>query len=177
MENILYIVNKKVMEIWKDIKEFEGYQISSLGRLKRLEYTQDAPFLKTSGYRTIRELITKGSVGKNGYMCANLGRYNKRDYIHRLVGKTFISNPNNYPMVLHADNDKTNNCVENLRWGNNSMNIQQAYNDGIMKCSLTKEACSKGGKTQGNVNKINGHWDRIKTQRWHKLGMKKRLES
>lgn len=34
--------------------------------------------------------------------------------IHKLVAKYFIQNPNNYEIVGHKDNNKTNNIVDNL---------------------------------------------------------------
>ena len=37
-------------------------------------------------------------------------------YIHRLVAETFIDNPNNLSEVNHIDEDKSNNCVDNLEW-------------------------------------------------------------
>ena len=44
-------------------------------------------------------------------------------YIHRLVAETFIDNPNNLPEVNHIDEDKSNNCVDNLEW------CDQKYNN------------------------------------------------
>lgn len=61
----------------------------------------------------------------------NDGRHiNKR--VHRLVAETFIPNPHNYPIVMHKDNNKSNNNVENLRWGTISENTQQAVDDKLL---------------------------------------------
>lgn len=52
--------------------------------------------------------------------------------VHRIIAECFIPNPNNYPIVMHIDNDKSNNNVSNLRWGTISENTQQAVNDGLL---------------------------------------------
>ena len=53
--------------------------------------------------------------------------------VHRLVARTFIPNPNNLPVVMHINNKKDDNRVDNLRWGTVQENTQQAYDDGLMK--------------------------------------------
>lgn len=169
LKNYSYITSMK--EIWKDIKGLEGYyMISNFGKIKRLEYS--VPFinaLKNVNYRTYREKISIPKAGKNGYVGKSIsvnGIY-LREYMHRLVANHFIANPNNYPFVMHLDNNPTNNRVDNLQWGNNSMNIKQAYSDGRKKCTITKEVSIKGGLKQGNINKANGHWDKVQQLRWN----------
>ena len=95
------------MEIWKDVVYFEGlYQVSNLGRVKSLNYS-----------RTGREKVLKPSK-TNGYLQVYLYKEgkSKRFSIHRLVAFAFIPNPNNLPIVNHKDEDKSNNCVDNLEW-------------------------------------------------------------
>jgi len=44
-------------------------------------------------------------------------RGNKTEvYVHELVAKTFVPNPNNYPYIEHINGIKTDNRAVNLRW-------------------------------------------------------------
>jgi hypothetical protein len=105
-------------EIWKDIEGYEGYyQVSDLGRVKRLPRGRQWP------YRQTHNNIRKQHV-KNGYLQVNLSKDNKVKWVgvHRLVAMAFIPNPNNYPQVNHIDECKTNNVVTNLEWCTQSQN-------------------------------------------------------
>lgn len=48
----------------------------------------------------------------------------------RLVALVYCPNPNNYPIVMHLDNDPTNNHYTNLKWGTYSMNNKQCSDEG-----------------------------------------------
>lgn len=52
--------------------------------------------------------------------------------VHRLVAEAYLPNPANLPIVMHLDNDKSNNMVSNLKWGTVSENTQQAFDDGLL---------------------------------------------
>lgn len=96
------------IEEWKDVPGYEGlYQVSSLGRVKKLNYRQ-----------TGKERIIKQRVRGKGYMAVSL--YNngqtKDFYVHRLVAEAFIPNPDNLPQVNHKSEVKTDNSVSNLEW-------------------------------------------------------------
>lgn len=105
------------MEIWKDIKGYEGiYQISDLGRVKSLKRKAIQP---TTGHiRTVNRKIRKTNLSKNGYEMVVLIKDSKTKNIsiHRLVALNFIENKNNYKCVNHINGIKTDNCVSNLEW-------------------------------------------------------------
>ena len=37
-------------------------------------------------------------------------------YVHELVAKAFVPNPDNLPYIEHLDGDRLNNRADNLRW-------------------------------------------------------------
>lgn len=51
--------------------------------------------------------------------------------IHRLVAYTYIPNPEKLPQVNHKNNIKTDNKVENLKWGTTLSNSHEAFADGL----------------------------------------------
>lgn len=102
-----------MVEIWKDVKDYEGlYQVSNLGRVKSLDHYDSLGRLR------IGKILKPQFDGKGHYLHVGLykdGCYKPKD-IHRLVAETFISNPDDLPQVNHKDEDKQNNVVTNLEW-------------------------------------------------------------
>ncbi|MBE0438245.1 MAG: HNH endonuclease [Gammaproteobacteria bacterium] len=52
-------------------------------------------------------------------------------YAHILVCTAFYGKPKKGQVVLHKDNDRTNNNKGNLKWDTQSENIQQVWDDGL----------------------------------------------
>lgn len=116
------------MEKWKTIKDWPGYSVSARGNMRgpraeklKLVETEDG-YLKVT-------------------LCANGKRQDKR--VNRLVAEAFIPNPENYSLVMHLDNDRKNNNVDNLAWGTHSENNQYMYDCDRHPINLTDNAREK----------------------------------
>lgn len=103
-------------EIWKPIKGYENYIVSSKGRIAK---------------------ILKGDSNGKGYRFIKF-KDGKRIYIHRLVAENHIDNPNNEPIINHINGDKSDNRIENLEWCNYSYNEKEAYRLGLKDRKGTK---------------------------------------
>lgn len=93
----------------KDIKNYEGlYAITSCG--------------KVWSYRN--EKFLKPIADRYGYLLVSLYKNGKaKNYkIHRLVADAYLPNPENLPQVNHKDENKANNCLQNLEWCDASYN-------------------------------------------------------
>lgn len=103
------------MEIWREIKGFEGlYEVSNLGNIKSL-----ARDVYTNGRLCYRksERLLKPHKQRDHFsvvLCKDDKTYPR--LVHRLVAESFIPNPDNKPVVDHIDTDPRNNKAENLRW-------------------------------------------------------------
>lgn len=126
------------IEIWKDINGYEGlYQVSNLGRVKSFSKTVNN---YPNCTRVLPEKIRIGGVNKAlGYRMLSLSKdgKTKQFFVHRLVAEAFVPNPNNYPMVNHKDEDKTNNNSSNLEWCTAKYNM--AYSN-VFGCAKKKNS-------------------------------------
>jgi hypothetical protein len=120
------------IEIWKDVKGFEGlYQVSNLGNVKSLERMVQGRV----GMRICHERILIPILSKRGYYVVRLGR-GKQKKIHRLVAIAFHPNPENKPLVNHKDGNKLNPRADNLEWSTYHENNLHAMRTGLNKTHM-----------------------------------------
>lgn len=117
-----------MIEIWKDIKGFEGcYQISNLGNVRGL----DRIVLNSKNIEIkIKGKVLKQKSDKDGYKLVNLNVTGKGKItfkIHRLVALHFIENDcKEKTQVNHKNLIKNDNRVENLEWVTQTENQRHA---------------------------------------------------
>ena len=107
-------------EIWKDVVGHEGtYQVSNLGRVKRLPMSESK-----AREELILSLTTVKKAQYSGYNKVNLSDngVKKTCFVHQLVAKAFIPNPENKYGIDHVDGDGLNNNLSNLRWATQQEN-------------------------------------------------------
>lgn len=107
-------------EEWRKIPGYSGYLASSSGAIKNLN---------------------TGRISEGG----NAGRYLKvsvypdrsskphLEYLHILICKAFHGLPKENQVVVHKNNIRHDCRASNLKWDTQSNNIQNAYDDGLVK--------------------------------------------
>lgn len=122
-------------EIWKDIPGYEGYyQVSTKGNVKGQKgnlLKQD--IRKNTGYKYVVLSVNKKTFHAN---------------IQRLVAKTFIPNPNCFPVVNHINENRADNRVENLEW------CTYSYNTMVSTKKKKQQKKIKQIDTNGEIIKI-----------------------
>lgn len=117
-------------EIFKNIEDYSDYKVSNLGNVISVKYGKTR--------------ILKQRKTKNGYLRVALYKDNcyKNFYVHQLVAKAFIPNPNDLLVVNHINEKKNDNRVCNLEW------CTKVYNDNYGTRN------KRGSKNRTNHKKI-----------------------
>lgn len=130
-------------EQWRPIPGYEPYQASSHGRIRGIRWGHVlSPVTTQYGYHQVT-------------LCVRDKHYSR--LVHRLVAYAFIGpQPTPEHDVLHWDGDKTNNALENLRWGTPTDNNADQVRHG------TRIAGSKHPRSkldEGKVSAIRDMWN------------------
>jgi len=114
--------NLKTGEQWRDIENYEGYyQVSNFGRVRSFHQRTIHILKPRSAFDYFKVPLCRGKGDEKIF------------FVHILVAKTFIPNPENKKIVNHKDGNKKNNHVSNLEWVTQSENLKHAYKIGLLK--------------------------------------------
>ena len=118
-------------EAWEPIEGFDGYLVSSLGRVLSKRYAQPR--------------ILSTARNRDGYVKVRLWRDNRPHYkyMHLLVAVAFVGPRPDGMEARHRDDDKENNSASNLHYGTRSDNILDAVRNG-RQANAAKTHCPRG---------------------------------
>ncbi|MEY5060669.1 MAG: hypothetical protein RIS45_590, partial [Planctomycetota bacterium] len=86
-------------ERWAPAVGWPHYEISDLGRIRKLSGEPVGQWIASQGYVRARLSGPRALVR-----------------VHRLVAEAFVPNPERKPTVNHIDANRANNCAANLEW-------------------------------------------------------------
>lgn len=130
-------------EIWKDIKDYEGYyQVSNLGRVKSLDRYVVCKNGKTQFKKGVMFSICYNKRVNVYEVHLNKDNIRKCFKVHRLVAEAFVPNddPINKTTVNHKDGNRANNRSDNLEWATYSENEKHSYDELKRPVNIPKKA-------------------------------------
>ena len=111
----------RIEKKWKYVPEYDKrYKVSNHGEI----------MYRTRGNNPTAYNLSIAKPNTQGYNVFKLRKDQSDEtvYIHILVARLFIPNPENKPVVNHKDGIKTHNWVDNLEWATYKENSQH-YHD------------------------------------------------
>ena len=154
-------------ELWKDITTHKGqYQISNLGRIKRLQTTVTMSNQFSSWNKILPEKVLKPSLDSKGYEHIILKFPKRTARIHRLVAESFLKEPSetlvkeclksgsDVVLINHKDGNKLNNRYDNLEWCDQVHNMKEASRMGLLKIKRGAESNLYSGKLNIDISNM-----------------------
>lgn len=109
-------------ESWKATHVSPFYEVSNMGRVRRVERVVRAG----KGHITLKPMILSPFISKpTGYLQIKVDRKNYN--LHRLIAMAFCDGHSDGLVVNHLDGDKQNNAACNLEWTTRSENGAHSY--------------------------------------------------
>ena len=130
-DDLLDAGGKDVSKIWKSIPGYEGfYEISSTGIVRSIP--RKVSYGSGKAYRRIKERVLSSNPGNHGYPSVMLSKEGNKKLctVHRLVMLAFVGPCPDGHEVAHADGNRLNPRLENLRYATRSENAADAIAHG-----------------------------------------------
>lgn len=128
-------------EEWRTILGWHDYEVSDLGRVRRLTSRTCA-----KAGAILRQCWRGGRAKSKGYLAVDLscpGMQKKTASVHVLVAEAFLgSRPEGY-FPNHIDGNRANNLACNLEWITQSANVKHAYDLGLADARGEKNGQAK----------------------------------
>lgn len=139
-------------EIWKTINGFSNYEVSSEGRVRRLERN----FINKRGRKMyLKEIILKPEITHNGYervaLYLNGKMYHKR--VASLVAEAFNGKKPHGTEIDHWDGNKLNNKADNLRYVTHKENVNNPITVAKRKEMYERRKQMKNPAYNGRANR------------------------
>lgn len=127
-------------EIWKNIPDYDGYQVSNYGRVRTYNKTT---YTEKHGIRHWKNRILKNNIDKRtkSYTVSLWKNGKPKTYlVHRLEAFTFYGGNINdkYLTVDHLNGDRNNNKLSNLEIVSLEENIKRAFKNNLMPTTKIK---------------------------------------
>ena len=129
-------------EVWKSVPSLPGVQASSLGRLL---FPPRNALMPKGGARAYVPEPTYGYKRKSRKNAAHtyMGVYYKHFgniKVHQAICEAFHgSKPNKDSVVIHLDENATNNKPDNIKWGSQKENLNMAKIKEYHRTSVSKK--------------------------------------
>ncbi len=126
-----FSLNDLPHETWRDVVGYKDfYQVSIFSRVK--------------SFYGCKPHILKHHIDIDGYAVVSLSKGGKDRIfgVHTLVGRAFIDNPENKPVIHHQDSNRLHSGIWNLEWATYSENSRYAFQTGFRKIG-SESPCAK----------------------------------
>lgn len=125
-------------EEWLDIDGYVGlYQVSNLGRVRSLDrVVKYISYGKSVSYFKKGRVLRPIAIGEYEGIQLSVDGVKEKEYIHRLVLKTFSPSDIWDETVNHIDGDKSNNKLNNLEWATqkeNNLHSRRVLKNGVFR--------------------------------------------